>query len=64
MRPATCHLLAAVDVQERCPGEPCAYWDKRCLLPELRTEMSTNPLLVPSKIVGRHLAPFLAAEPQ
>jgi hypothetical protein len=46
MRPATCHLLATVDVQEPCPGKPCPFWDKQCLLSELRTEMSTNPPLV------------------
>lgn len=64
MRPTTCHLLAAVDVQEPCPGEPCPYWDKQCVLPELQTELNTNRLLVPSKIVERHLAPFLVAESQ
>ena len=46
MRPTTCHLLAAVDLQETCPGEPCPFWDENCLLAALRPEMSTNPPLV------------------
>jgi hypothetical protein len=46
MRPASCHLLDAVDVQEPCPGEPCPFWDKDCLLAGLRSDMSTNPLFV------------------
>jgi hypothetical protein len=46
MRPTTCHLLATVDIQEQCPGDPCPYWDRECLLTELRSEMSTNPPLV------------------
>jgi hypothetical protein len=41
-----CHLLATVDIQEPCPGESCRFWDKECLLVELRSEMSTNPPLV------------------
>jgi hypothetical protein len=46
MRPPLCHLLATVDVQEACPGEPCPFWDTECLLTPLRSEMSTNPPLV------------------
>ncbi|TMK77801.1 MAG: hypothetical protein E6G45_08525 [Actinobacteria bacterium] len=46
MRPAPCHLLDAVDVQEPCPGEQCPFWDEDCLLAGLRSDMSTNPLLV------------------
>ncbi len=46
MRPASCHLLAAVDVEEPCPGEQCPFWDEACLLTGLRSDMSTNPLLV------------------
>jgi len=41
-----CHLLTAVDVQEPCPGEPCPFWDRQCLLSGMRGEMSTNPPLV------------------
>ncbi len=46
MRPATCHLLATVDVHESCPGKTCPFWDKQCLLSELQTEIGTNPHLV------------------
>jgi hypothetical protein len=46
MRPASCHLLEAADVQQPCPGEPCPYWDENCLLVGLRSEMSTNPIFV------------------
>jgi hypothetical protein len=46
MRPTTCHLLATVDIQEPCSGEPCPFWDRNCLLTELRSDMSTNPPLV------------------
>jgi hypothetical protein len=46
MRPTRCHLLATVDIQEPCPGEPCPFWDRECLLTALRSEMSTNPPLV------------------
>lgn len=46
MRPATCHLLAAVDITEPCPGEQCPFWDETCLLAELRSDLDTNPPLV------------------
>lgn len=46
MRPATCHLLAAVDVSELCPGTECPFWDEFCLLTELRSDLDTNPPLV------------------
>jgi hypothetical protein len=46
MRPTSCHLLAAVDVEEPCPGEQCPFWDESCLLTGLRSDLSTNPVLV------------------
>jgi len=46
MRPASCHLLAAVDVEEPCPGKQCPFWDESCLLTGLRSDMSSNPALV------------------
>jgi hypothetical protein len=46
MRPISCHLLAAVDVEEPCPGKQCAFWDESCVLTGLRSDMSTNPMLV------------------
>jgi hypothetical protein len=46
MRPTSCHLLAAVDIDEPCPGKQCPFWDENCLLTGLRSDMSTNPVLV------------------
>jgi hypothetical protein len=46
MRPATCHLLEAVDIVESCPGEPCPFWDETCQLTDLRAELASNPPLV------------------
>jgi hypothetical protein len=46
MNTTRCHLLATVDVHEPCSEEPCPFWDNRCLLIGLRSDMSTNPLLV------------------
>jgi hypothetical protein len=46
MRPVTCHLLAAVDIAEPCPGEQCALWDEHCLLVPLRSDLPSNPALV------------------
>jgi hypothetical protein len=46
MRPVTCHLLAAVDILEPCPGEQCALWDEHCLLVPLRSDLTSNPALV------------------
>jgi hypothetical protein len=46
MRPATCHLLAAVDIIEPCPGDQCPLWDEMCLLTGLRSDLASNPPLV------------------
>jgi hypothetical protein len=46
MRPVTCHLLSAVDIQEPCPGDDCPFWDESCLLAGLRSELPRNPALV------------------
>jgi hypothetical protein len=46
MRPTPCHLLAAVDIDEPCPGKQCPFWDENCLLAGFRSDMSTNPVLV------------------
>jgi hypothetical protein len=46
MRPATCHLLEAVDIVEPCPGDQCPLWDETCLLTGLRSDLATNPPLV------------------
>ena len=46
MRPTTCHLLAEVDIVERCPGEQCPFYDEMCLLSELHPQLAANPLLV------------------
>ena len=46
MRPATCHLLEAVDIVEPCPGEQCPFYEETCLLTELHPQLATNPPLV------------------
>lgn len=46
MRPVTCHLLAAVDILEPCPGNDCPFWEESCLLAGVRPDLSTNPALV------------------
>ncbi len=46
MRPGSCHLLSAVDLEEPCPGQQCPFWDEGCLLMGLRSDMSVNPALV------------------
>jgi hypothetical protein len=46
MRPATCHLLEAVDIVEPCPGDQCPFWDETCLLTDLRPQLAPNPPLV------------------
>ena len=46
MRPATCHLLAAVDILEPCPGKQCPFYEDTCMLTELRPELATNAPLV------------------
>jgi hypothetical protein len=68
MKPATCHLLAAVDILEPCPGGQCPFYDDSCLLTGLRSDMSTNPALVQFLLGLREKLeieprPFLAREP-
>jgi hypothetical protein len=46
MKPATCHLLEAVDIVEPCPGEQCPFFEETCLLTELHPQLATNPPLV------------------
>ena len=46
MRPATCHLLAAVDILEPCPGKQCPFYEDTCMLAELHPQLATNPPLV------------------
>jgi hypothetical protein len=46
MRPATCHLLQAVDIVEPCPGDQCPFWDERCLFTDLHSQLASNPPLV------------------
>jgi hypothetical protein len=46
MRPVTCHLLAAVDVLEPCPGDQCPFFEDSCLLAGLRSDFPSNPELV------------------
>ena len=68
MRPATCHLLAAVDIAEPCPGEQCPFFEESCLLTEVRPHLATNPALVQFLLGIREKLedgprPFLAREP-
>ncbi len=68
MRPATCHLLAAVDIAEPCPGEQCPFFEERCLLTEVRPQLATNPALVQFLLGIREKLedgprPFLVREP-
>jgi hypothetical protein len=68
MRPATCHLLAAVDIAEPCPGEQCPFFEETCLLTEVRPQLATNPALVQFLLGIREKLedgprPFLAREP-
>jgi hypothetical protein len=46
MRPATCHLLAELDLIEPCPRDQCPFWDERCLLTDLHSQLASNPPLV------------------
>jgi hypothetical protein len=46
MRPATCHLLAELDILEPCPGEQCPFYDESCLLKDLHSQLRSNPPLV------------------
>jgi hypothetical protein len=68
MKPATCHLLAAVDIVEPCPGEQCPLWDETCLLTGLRSDLASNPPLVQFLLGLREkledgARPFVAREP-
>ncbi|HEU5065348.1 MAG TPA: hypothetical protein VFT86_05605 [Gaiellaceae bacterium] len=68
MKPVTCHLLAAVDILEPCPGGQCPFFDDSCQLTGLRSDMSTNPALVQFLLGMREKLeveprPFLAREP-
>jgi hypothetical protein len=46
MRPVTCHLLAAVDILEPCPGDQCPFFEDSCLLVGLRSDLTSNAPLV------------------
>ena len=46
MRPVTCHLLAAVDILEPCPGEQCPFYEDTCQLVGLRADLDKNGELV------------------
>jgi hypothetical protein len=68
MKPASCHLLAAVDIAEPCPGEQCPFYEDTCLLTELQPQLATNPPLVHFLLGLREKQeagprPFLAREP-
>jgi hypothetical protein len=68
MRPVTCHLLAAVDILEPCPGKQCPFYEESCLLAGLRSDLTSNPELVQLLLGLREKLeveprPFLAREP-
>ena len=68
MRPVTCHLLAAVDILEPCPGDQCPFLDESCQLVGLRSDMSSNAALVQFLLGLREKLeveprPFVAREP-
>ena len=68
MRPVTCHLLAAVDILEPCPGKQCPFYEDSCLLVGLRSDLGSNPELVQLLLGLRQKLeleprPFLAREP-
>jgi len=68
MRPVTCHLLAAVDILEPCPGDPCPFWEDSCQLAALRSDLPSNPPLVQFLLGLRERLevaprPFMAREP-
>lgn len=68
MRPATCHLLAELDIVEPCPGDQCPFWDEKCLLTELHPQLAKNPLLVQALLGLRAKLedgprPYVAREP-
>jgi hypothetical protein len=68
MRPVTCHLLAAVDILEPCPGRQCPFFEDSCQLVGLRADMDTNGELVQFLLGLRERLeteprPILAREP-
>jgi hypothetical protein len=68
MKPATCHLLAELDLIESCPGDQCPFWDEKCLLTDLHSQLASNPPLVQFLLGLREkledgLRPFVAREP-
>ncbi len=68
MRPVTCHLLAAVDILEPCPGDQCPFWEDSCQLSGLRSDFPSNPPLVQFLLGLREKLedaprPFVAREP-
>jgi hypothetical protein len=68
MRPATCHLLEAVDIVESCPGKQCPFYEDTCLLTELRPDLTRNAALVQFLLGLRERLedgprPYLAREP-
>jgi hypothetical protein len=68
MRPATCHLLAAVDILEPCPGAQCPFFEESCQLVALRSDFPSNPELVQFLLGWRQKLeveprPLLAREP-
>ena len=68
MRPVTCHLLAAVDILEACPGKQCPFYEDSCLLGGLRSDLGSNPELVQLLLGLRQKLeveprPLLALEP-
>jgi hypothetical protein len=68
MRPVTCHLLAAVDILEPCPGQQCPFFEESCQLVGLRSDLRSNPELVQFLLGMRERLeieprPVLAREP-
>lgn len=68
MKPVTCHLLAAVDILEPCPGTQCPFYEEACLVGGLRSDLASNPTLVQFLLGLREKLeieprPYLAREP-
>jgi len=68
MRPVSCHLLAAVDILEPCPGGQCPFFEDSCQLVGLRSDLETSPELVQFLLGLRETLeteprPVLAREP-
>jgi hypothetical protein len=68
MRPATCHLLAELDILEPCPGEQCPFFDGACMLTDLYPQLKSNTPLVQTLLGIREKLetgprPSLAREP-